>query len=127
MITRILVAYDGSNAAGDGFETALQLASDNKASVYVVGAARQPEDGPASRERLNDDLVAFARLGKRFGIAVDGCVLENASPPRVAELIKTQNIDHVRVPKPADGGAPAALTDLLTSAAQLTNVKVAIA
>ena len=45
MIKKILVAYDGSNAALDAYHFALDLAQKYSAELYVLAVARPPDIG----------------------------------------------------------------------------------
>jgi len=85
MYRKILVGYDGSEAGAKAFNTALELAGQHGAELYVLSVARPPDIGDEveteavvenSREyhrKLLEPLrqtVAKARLNGRFEVVV---------------------------------------------------------
>jgi len=95
MTERVLVLYDATPCADQAVEHALRLAQEWNASLYVVALA-PTDDGTHSRSsQLMDDLVAFAHLGRRLGIDVDGSFLDAPDQGVLEQLIASHRIDHL--------------------------------
>jgi len=77
MYRRILVGYDGSEAASKAFDSALNLAKNHGAELYVLAVVRPPEIGDDveteavignSREYHRKLLVPLRREAEQVGI-----------------------------------------------------------
>lgn len=123
MAERVLVPYDASFCADRAVEHALQLAHAWNASLYVVALASAHVDGPAAGNRLMDDLIAFAHLGRRLGVEVDGSFLESPSTPVLKQLMASHRIDHLVVAV-CKGAADSDNARLIQSLAQDSPVPV---
>jgi nucleotide-binding universal stress UspA family protein len=100
MAERILVPYDRSVCADTAVEAALRLAREQNASLYVLAMTPdEPETtGPIPvASQLNDDLIAFVRLGSQMGVRVDGSYLEAPTVELIREAMVTHRIDHLVV------------------------------
>jgi nucleotide-binding universal stress UspA family protein len=68
---KILVAYDGTEAAEQAFKTALDMARANHASVHVVAVASAVEvETHVMHERMRDECAAFLEPLPERGAAV---------------------------------------------------------
>ncbi|MBS1137101.1 MAG: universal stress protein UspA [Proteobacteria bacterium] len=106
MMRRILLGYDGSDAAKDAFEFALDLAQKYGAELHVLAVARPPEFGTEveteavienSRKHCLDVLqplktrLAHATIQKHFEVAV-------GHPAQVIVLYaESHGVDHIVV------------------------------
>lgn len=100
MAERLLVAYDGSACADKAVEYALQQAVRDHAELFVLALAPDAIDlgaGPSPASRLTDDLIAFARAGKRLGVVVDGSYLDEPSIGLLRQVLANHRIDHLIV------------------------------
>ena len=100
MAERILVPYDRSVCADTAVEAALRLAREQNASLYVLAMTPDEPDttGPIPvASLLNDDLIAFMRLGSQMGVRVDGSYLESPTVEQIREAMVTHGIDHLVV------------------------------
>ena len=77
MYRRILVGYDGSEAASKAFDSALELAKNHNAELYVLTVSRPPEIGDDveseavienSREHHRKLLAPLQRRTEQAGI-----------------------------------------------------------
>ncbi|PWK89729.1 universal stress protein [Fulvimonas soli] len=101
----ILVLYDGSPDTDRAVEHALTLARQRSARLFVLAVAPHSANAGAAasaRVALTDDLIAFARLGRRLGVEVDGSCLDQPDRGIVEQVIASHRIDRVVLPK-ADG------------------------
>jgi nucleotide-binding universal stress UspA family protein len=72
MHQKILVAYDGTEAAEQAFKTALDLASAGHASLHVIAVASAAEvETHALHDRLRAECAAYLEPLPRRGAAVD--------------------------------------------------------
>lgn len=95
MVERLLVPYDASFCADRAVEHAMQLARAWNATLFVVALAPAGADGAQANGQLMDDLVAFARLGRRLGVDVDGSYLKKPNEALIRQLIDSHHIDHL--------------------------------
>lgn len=77
MYRRILVGYDGSEAASKAFDSALELAKNHNAELYVLTISRPPEIGDDveseavienSREHHRKLLAPLQRRAEQAGV-----------------------------------------------------------
>lgn len=123
MTARILTAYDRSPLGDLAVEAAFQLArSQETAELHVLAIPALPGDA-GQCETLYDDLLVFARLGRRFGVAVDGIViLQSPDVQSIATEIRQRRIDRLIIAKPAGSGGETAIGRLLDAAAEATGI-----
>lgn len=123
MAERLLVAYDASLCADRAVEHAMQLARTWNASLYVAALAPPGAKGTAVGAQLMDDLIAFAHLGRRFGIDVDGSFVDSPNEVVLKQLMTSHQIDHLVVAHCSDA-APSDITRLLQNLVQDSPVPV---
>lgn len=123
MAERVLVPYDATPCADQAVEYALRLAQEWNASLYVVALAPANADTHPRSSQLMDDLVAFAHLGRRLGIDVDGSFLDTPDQGVLKQLIASHRIDHLVVALCNDT-APNANAQLLRALAENSPVPV---
>ena len=122
MNARVLAVYDRSILGDLAVEAALQFArSHDVAELHFLAIAASSADATQC-EVLTDDLLAFARLGQRQGLVVDGCVIDMPDAECMATEIRQRKIDHVLIAEPAGVGNHNAITDLLGEAAKVTGI-----
>jgi hypothetical protein len=126
MTERILVAYDRSSFGDLAVETALQLARERADAELHVLAIAQAAGNLSLREQLNDDLIAFAHLGRRFGVAVEGAVLVAPDAECIATELTRRRIDRVVVARPAPPAGDTEVDRLLDAAAAIAGVDTVV-
>jgi nucleotide-binding universal stress UspA family protein len=126
MTERILVAYDRSSLGDLAVETALQLARERTGTELHVLAISQAAGDVPLREQLNDDLVAFAHLGRRLGVAVDGTVLVAPDVECIATELTQRRIDRVVIARPAAPAGDTAIDRLMDAAAGAAGVDTVV-
>ncbi|MEW9570400.1 universal stress protein [Rhodanobacter sp. Si-c] len=112
----ILVLYDGSPGTDGAVEHALALARQVPARLFVLAVAPTGAT-PSTRTSLTDDLIAFARLGRRLGVEVDGSCLDEAAHDVVEQVIASHGIDRVVLPG-TDSASKSPIADLLRDLGQ---------
>jgi nucleotide-binding universal stress UspA family protein len=115
MASRLLVLYDGSTDARKAVEEALRLAFEAHACLFVL-AVRLHDDATTvdAGAHFTQDLIAFAREGKRLGTDVDASYLDAPTPALVQQVLLAHGIDRVLVARPGHGASCA--TTLLWNA-----------
>jgi regulator of RNase E activity RraA len=122
MNARVLAVYDRSILGDLAIETALQYSrTHDVAELHILAIAASPGD-VTQWAVLNDDLRAFARLGQRQGVVVDGCVLDMPDVERMTTEIRQRKIDHLIIAEPADAENRRVMADLLDKAAKATGI-----
>ena len=122
MNARVLAVYDRSNLGDLAVETALQFARTHDVDeLHVLAIAASP-DNVTQYGMLNDDLLAFARLGQRQGVVMNGCVIDMPDAERMATEIRERKIDHLVIVEPAGGENHSVISDLLEEAAKATGI-----
>ena len=122
MNARVVAVYDRSILGDLAVEAALQFArTHDVAELHILAIAASSADA-TQREVLNDDLLAFARLGQRQGLIVDGCVIDMPDAERMVTEIRQRKIDHLVIAEPAGVENHNAMTDLLGEAAKTTGI-----
>lgn len=122
MTARILVAYDRPPLGDLAVEAAFTLARSLGVAELHVLAIPAISGAVGHRETLYDDLIAIARLGQRFGVAVDGIVMQSPDVQRIATEIRLRRIDRLVIAKPAGCNGGTAIGQLLDAAAEATGV-----
>ena len=126
MNARVLAVYDRSILGDLAVETALQFSRTHDVDELHVLAIAVSSGDVTQRRVLNDDLLAFARLGQRQGVVVDGCVIDMPDAERMATEIRQRKIDHLVIARPASVEnhleSHNAITDLLDEAAKATGI-----
>ena len=126
MNARVLAIYDRSNLGDLAVEAALQFARSHDVSeLHVMAIDASPGDA-TQRELLNDDLLAFARLGQRHGVVVDGCVIDMPDAERMEREIRQRKIDHLVIAESADKADHGAIAGMLGIAARATGVNTIV-
>jgi len=124
--TQILALYDRSALGDLAVETAFQLAREQSTAALHVLAVPSVTDDATQCERLADDLLAFARIGQRYGIALDGDVLADPSIERVADEVRKRKINLIVIAKPDDLGADTEISRLLDAVVRDTGVPATV-
>ena len=104
MTTRILAVYDRSPLGDLSVETALRFARTCDEAELIVLAVPDASASAGQRETLHDDLLLFVHLGQRFGIAVDGELVDAPDAERFVVEMRRWRIDRVIVVEPAGQG-----------------------
>lgn len=104
MTTRILAIYERSPLGDLAVENALQFARTCDEAVLTVLAIPEVSGDAGQRETLHDDLLLFVHLGQRFGIAVDGELIDAPDAERFALEMRRWRIDHVIIVESAGKG-----------------------
>lgn len=122
MTSRILAVFDGTPLGHLAVETAFQAAcSKTEAELYVLAVPVTPGD-TEQNETLHDDLLAFAQVGRRLGVLVDGTVTDVADAERIVNEIRQRKIDRVVIARPAPPDPDTAMNQLLDMAAKTTDI-----
>jgi hypothetical protein len=98
--TQILALYDRSALGDLAVETAFQLAGEQSVAGLHILAVTSAGDDAAERETLADDLIMFARIATRHGVALDGAVIGQPTLERLTEEVRKRRIDHLVIAKP---------------------------
>jgi len=107
-------------------ETAFQVAREQTAAVLHILAVPSVADDATHCERLHDDLIAFARISQRYGIALDGELIVEPSVERITEEIRKRKINLIVIAKPAGKDSSSELSRLLDTVSQATGVPATV-
>ncbi|MEO7067259.1 MAG: hypothetical protein ABI114_10155 [Rhodanobacter sp.] len=122
MNVRVLAVYDRSVLGDLTVEAALRFSrTHDVAEMHILAIVAAP-DSAIERGLMNDDLLAFARLGQRQGVVVDGCVIATLDAERVATEIRQRKIDDLIIAEPVGLENHSAITELLDEAAKATGI-----
>ncbi|GAB2583025.1 universal stress protein [Dyella jejuensis] len=120
--TQILVLYDRSALGDLAVETGFQVAREQADATLHVLAVPGIADDAMQCERLADDLIAFARIGQRYGIALDGDVMAEPSVERINAEIRKRKIDRIITAKPDGQEGDNEISRLLDAVVQSTGI-----
>jgi len=122
MKARVLAVYDRSPLGDLAIEAALRFAGSHDVAVlHILAVPGLPGDA-VQREALNDDLLAFARLGLRLEVVVDGGVIDVLDAERLMAEMQQREIDHLVIAKPAGADANTAIGRMLDAAAEAAGI-----
>lgn len=126
MTIRILAVFDRTPLGHLAVETAFQSAcSKAQAEVHVLAIPTTPGDAE-QQEALHDDLVAFAQVGRRLGVLMDGAIVEAPDTARIVAEIRQRKIDRLVIAKPARQTPDTAIDRLLDAAANVAGISTLV-
>jgi len=122
MKARVLAVYDRSPLGDLAIEAALRFAGTHDVAVLHILAVPELPGDAGQRETLNDDLLAFARLGLKRQVVVDGSVIDVLDTERLMAEMRRREIDHLIIAKPAGSDADTAIGRMLDAAAEAAGI-----
>ncbi|GLQ99019.1 universal stress protein [Dyella mobilis] len=126
MPTQILALYDRSALGDLAVETAFQAAREQATAALHLLAIPSVADDAAQCERLSDDLIAFARIGQRYGIVLDGAVIVEPTVERITTEVRARKINLLVIAKPASQRGSTELSRLLDAVAHVTGIPTTV-
>jgi nucleotide-binding universal stress UspA family protein len=124
--TQILALYDRSALGDLAVETAFQIAREQASASLHVLAVPSVTDDAMQCERLADDLIAFVRIGQRYGIALDGDVVSEPSIQRIADEVRKRKINLIVIAKPEGQESHTEISRLLDAVVLATGIPTTV-